>query len=105
MLVFHAAWVVMAGKNLDAVLQQRERQRDGAGKQHGGLQNKHGKYSALCKAHLLHVGVDELVEGVQLLPHQALLLKEGVDDCPGILLQEATATRSAAAPVSPGWVS
>ena len=39
--------------------------------------------------HLLHVGVDELVEGVQLLPHQALLLKEGADDCPCILLHIA----------------
>ena len=36
---------------------------------------------------LLHVAADELIEGVQLLPHQALLIKEGGDDCPCILLR------------------
>jgi hypothetical protein len=41
---------------------------------------------AILIDNLLHVGVNELIEGVQLLPHQALLLEEGADDCPGILL-------------------
>jgi hypothetical protein len=35
----------------------------------------------------LHGRVDELVEGVQLLADEALVLKEGGDDGPGVLLE------------------
>ena len=36
---------------------------------------------------LLHIAVDELIEGVQLLSDQTLLLEECRDDCPCIFLQ------------------
>ena len=36
---------------------------------------------------LLHLRVDELIEGLELLPHQALLLKVGRDDGPRVLLR------------------
>ena len=35
----------------------------------------------------LHACVDELIEGVQLLPHQPLIGKEGRDHSPGVLQQ------------------
>ena len=36
---------------------------------------------------LLHRGVDELIEGVELLADEALVLEEGRDDGPGVLLR------------------
>ena len=42
---------------------------------------------AILIHNLLHVAHDELIEGVQLLPHQALLIEKRRDDCPCILLQ------------------
>ena len=37
---------------------------------------------------LLHVAVDELIEGVKLLSDQALLLEKRRDNCPCIFLRE-----------------